>query len=165
MSFTCSKKISGLPFAHRQHNHKGHCSLIHGHNWAFEFVFACRELDACGFVVDFGDLKWLKTWLEDHFDHTLVLNLDDPMMPYIRDTLTTSAAGQMGLLPMGGAGLAEIILVPNCGAEGLAVFVFEEIDRLLLARYDGRVFLDAVVVYEDEKNSATYYAAPRCNHG
>ena len=65
---TCSKTYRDIPFAHRQHRHDGHCALIHGHNWAITLTFACRETDANGFVVDFGDLKYLKTWIAQNLD-------------------------------------------------------------------------------------------------
>lgn len=159
--FTCSKKYADLPFAHRQHNHKGHCALIHGHNWAFKFTFGCTMRDANGFVVDFGDLKWLKEFLYAHFDHTLVLNIDDPALDYLKKVLIDDApqiSGEMFVK------FADIILVPNCGAEGLASFLFEEVDRLLSAHTDGRVHLVSVEVLEDEKNAATYFPAPHCSH-
>ena len=53
---TCSKLYKDIPFAHRQHLHDGHCSQIHGHNWDIKLTFSCKELDAMGFVVDFGKL-------------------------------------------------------------------------------------------------------------
>ena len=119
--FTCTKKFSNLPFAHRQPSHPGHCRLIHGHNWAFTFTFGCHELEkGTGFVIDFGDLKWLKTWLETHFDHTLVLNIDDPSLEYLRNALAPSSVAGMAHVD----GFARIICVPNCGAEGLALFAF-----------------------------------------
>ena len=140
---TCSKLYSDIPFAHRQHNHKGHCALIHGHNWAFEFTFGCDKLDECGFVVDFGKLKWLGHWLNERFDHKLVLDENDPALPYIKNALLQ---------------FASVTVVPNCGAEGLAVYLFEIIDRLLASEYDNRVRLVSVKIYEDSKNTATFHA-------
>lgn len=145
-TITCSKRFNDLPFAHRQPNHSGHCSLIHGHNWSFEFEFRATELDRNGFVIDFGDLKWIRHWLEEKFDHTLVLNNDDPCLSRLSDDLTGHGA------------LARIITVPNCGAEGLASYVFQEINRHLAVSYAGRVSLTRVTVFEDSRNSATYYA-------
>ena len=75
---TCSKTYRDIPFAHRQHRHDGHCALIHGHNWAIKLTFACRETDANGFVVDFGDLKYLKTWIAQNLDHACLFNESDP---------------------------------------------------------------------------------------
>ncbi len=138
--FTCSKKYLELPFAHRQPFHKGHCSTIHGHNWTFEFEFAAKERDECGFVVDFGKLKWLKLWLDRKFDHTLVLNDNDPMLGHIRDSL-----GDM----------ATITLVPNCSSEGIAEYLMREVGKRLLEYTDNRVSLIKVKVIEDSRNSAT----------
>ncbi len=159
--FTCSKIYSDLPFAHRQHNHKGHCSFIHGHNWGFKFVFGAKlinstlvldmdqltEHSANGFVVDFGDLKWLKEWLNSMFDHTLVLNQADPHLDYLVAHLSKDEA-----FPT----FADIRIVPNAGAEGLAHFVYEQVSSLLFARTGDSVFLVSVEVMEDSKNAAIY---------
>lgn len=149
---TIKKRYDNLPFAHRQPKHSGHCALIHGHNWSFEFQFGATELDENGFVVDFGELKWLRQWLEERFDHTLVLNEDDPLLAYLEDVLTIGHGGS-GLDPIR---LAKIIIVPNCGAEGLASYIFSQIQLELELRYGGRVHLVAVTVYEDTKNTATF---------
>jgi 6-pyruvoyltetrahydropterin/6-carboxytetrahydropterin synthase len=146
--YTCTKKYIDIPFAHRQHNHKGHCRLIHGHNWSFEFVFVAKKLDECGFVMDFGSLKWIKEWLELTFDHKLVLNKDDPALSYLENSLIRQAC----LLP---GPFAEITKVPNCGAEGLAQYVFEQINKEL-TNLSKRVTIQSLTVYEDSKNSATY---------
>ncbi|MEZ4433662.1 MAG: 6-carboxytetrahydropterin synthase [bacterium] len=37
-----------------------------------------------GFVVDFGGLKVVKSWLTEHFDHTLLLDADDPLLQSFR---------------------------------------------------------------------------------
>ena len=80
LKFTCSKLFDNIPIAHRQHNHSGPCSKIHGHDWAFTFTFACNDRDpVTGFVVDFGDLKDLKAQIEV-FDHALAINKSDKAM-------------------------------------------------------------------------------------
>lgn len=165
--YTCTKKFANFPFAHRQPAHPGHCRLIHGHNWAFVFTFGCKHLEpGTEFVVDFGDLKWLKAWLESQFDHTLVLNSDDPYLEYFKLVLGDKPEVPPGGHPVGHIKVpfAKIILVPNCGAEGLAAYIYEEVNRQLFARYDGRVFLHSVSVEEDEKNSAAYSPAQGCCH-
>ncbi len=140
--FSCTKRFSDFPFAHRQPNHEGHCSLIHGHNWAFEFEFVCDFRDHNGFVIDFGDLKWLREWLKHRFDHTLVINNNDPYVDQ--------------LCGLDSIHLAKTILVPNCGAEGLAEYLYEQVNRQLQEITDGRVSLIRVTVFEDSRNSATY---------
>lgn len=141
---TISKVFPDFPFAHRQPNHAGHCRLIHGHNWTFRFTFRCSRPDGNNFVVDFGDLKWLKTWLNNHFDHTTVLNEDDPQLPTFKALANDD--------------LMDLITVPNCGAEGIATFLLIEVNRQIMARIDladRGVVVTQVTVYEDSKNSAT----------
>lgn len=153
--FTCSKRYDNLPAAHRQHNHDGHCAWIHGHNWSFEIEFLAEELDENGFVVDFGKLKNVKAWLEDHFDHTLLLNEDDPQRKYLTDGLCNPEnlpgydedAPAVEAFPF-----AKIVTVPNCGAEKLAEFVAQGVGRLI----PERVLVLRVTCYEDNKNTATW---------
>lgn len=159
--YTCTKKFANFPFAHRQPAHPGHCRLIHGHNWAFVFTFGCKHLEpGTEFVVDFGDLKWLKAWLEERFDHTLVLNQDDPMLEFLKNVLVNTFLDPSHTDQK--CELAKITCVPNCGAEGLAAYLYREINCELFVRYQGRVFLHSVSVEEDEKNSAAYSPAQGC---
>lgn len=148
---TCTKMFPEFPFAHRQHNHDGHCAFIHGHNWDFGLTFAADKLDENEFVVDFGKLKWIRSWLTERFDHTLLLNEDDPHLAYLEDHLTPCLSNQTG------ACFAKIIRVPNCGAEGLGRWVLEQLNQAFAAdpAYRARnVHVQSVTVYEDSKNSA-----------
>lgn len=142
---TCTKHYADFPFAHRQPNHLGHCSFIHGHSWGFEFEFAAKQVDECGFVVDFGKLKWLKEFLEKWFDHTLVLNDNDPWLPHLRTALASE----------GMAKLADLRTMPDCSSEGIARFLLNEVGSRLESFTGGRCFLTRVTVYEDSRNSAT----------
>lgn len=158
MPTTCSKLFGPFAAAHRQHRHDGHCALIHGHNFSFKFTFSADRLDENQFVVDFGKLKWLRAYLEKLFDHTFLINTDDPALPYLRQKLVSVAT-----FPK----LADIIEVPNCGAEGLAEYLLSQGNvRLLHPDFVGEaaaedysrrnVRIVSVTVYEDEKNEATY---------
>ena len=69
----------GLSCAFRQWRAEhSHCKLIHGYSLGFKVIFECDELDERNWVMDFGGLKKFKNWLEDMFDHTLVIAEDDP---------------------------------------------------------------------------------------
>lgn len=144
MIITCSKIFKDYPFAHRQHNHDGHCKLIHGHNWTFEFMFECEKLDTNGFVIDFGKLKFIKNFLIENFDHTLLLNKKDPELNFLMDNLKN---------------FSKIVVVENCGAEGLAKFLYFEIQKLIEKNVkdssERKVKIKKVTVYEDSKNFAT----------
>ena len=71
----------GLACVFRQPNaDHSHCHLLHGYSLAFKFTFGCKDLDNKNWAVDFGGLKPLKAWLEDHFDHKLALDKKDPQL-------------------------------------------------------------------------------------
>jgi 6-pyruvoyltetrahydropterin/6-carboxytetrahydropterin synthase len=138
---TCRKTYADIPFAHRQHHHDGHCAFIHGHNWTFHLTFQCHATDKNGFVVDFGELKFLKVWIDTHLDHACLFNEDDPL----RGQLVASAPGAW-----------KIHIVPSVSCEGLARHLFTVWNALVREHTAGRVFLSALEVVEDAKNSATY---------
>ena len=138
---TCKKSYRDIPFAHRQHRHDGHCALIHGHNWAITLTFACRETTADGFVVDFGKLKYLKAWIDEHLDHACLFNETDPE----KDRLL-QAAGD----------LFKVYTLPACSCEGLAEHLFGIFDAMVRAETEDRAWIVEVEVEEDSKNSATF---------
>lgn len=152
---TCSKRYDDFPFAHRQPNHKGHCAYIHGHNWSFEFTFGAHQLDECGFVVDFGKLKPLKAYLTEMFDHTTVVNEDDPLLPVLR---SMKISKQVEGIP--DAGMFDLREIPDCSCEGIAKFMLEAANSILADLTMERAYVLAVKVYEDTKNSAVAYCEP-----
>lgn len=139
---TCKKTYSDIPFAHRQHRHDGRCALVHGHNWSITLTFGCHEPDQNGFVVDFGRLKFLRDWMDEHLDHACVFNRDDPM----RERLTA----------VGGDAIWKPYVVDSCSCEGLARHLFDVFDPMVQHTTAGRAFLLGVELTEDAKNSAAY---------
>jgi 6-pyruvoyltetrahydropterin/6-carboxytetrahydropterin synthase len=99
--------------------------------------------DDNGFVMDFGKLKALKEGLDTWFDHTLVLNNNDPLREEFK-------------LFLDAHGLNNIVLVPDCSCEGIAAFVFAMANAMVTKETEERVRVRSVVVYEDSKNSACY---------
>lgn len=61
-SFSASHQLNGLPDTHQ-------CSRLHGHNYTVKVVVGSDELDATGFVLDYGELGFVKQYLDDNFDH------------------------------------------------------------------------------------------------
>lgn len=147
---TVTKSYRDLPAAHRQPKHDGHCRWIHGHSWGFDITFTCGELDENGFVIDVGKLGVVKDFLEDTFDHTLLLNVDDPFRNEITEFVLSYRDD-----------LAKIRAVPNCGMEGLAEYVYVMVVGLIDAESFDVTFrrnlrVVEVTCWEDSKNSATY---------
>jgi 6-pyruvoyltetrahydropterin/6-carboxytetrahydropterin synthase len=138
---TCKKTYRDIPFAHRQHLHDGHCALIHGHNWSITLTFACRETDPNGFVVDFGDLKYLKEWIQTHLDHACLFNEDDPERVVLLNTHSK---------------LFKTYLLPNCSCEGIAQHLYGIFDGLVREHTANRAWITALEVEEDSRNSACY---------
>ncbi len=60
--FSASHQLSHLPDGHQ-------CARLHGHNYIVVVELASAELNADSFVRDFGELKALKTYIDENFDH------------------------------------------------------------------------------------------------
>lgn len=56
------------------------CQSIHGHSWWVTAYIEGPELDEQGMLVEFGAFKraW-RAFLDDHLDHHLVVQRDDPV--------------------------------------------------------------------------------------
>lgn len=133
----------GLSCVFRQPNAThSHCSLLHGYSLSFSFTFGCKELDEKNWVVDFGGLKVLKSWLEETFDHTVVVDKDDP---HIKD-----------LIDLDKKGLAKVVVLEGVGCEKFAEAAFLIANRVVYDMTDGRCFCVSCEVSEHEANSAIY---------
>lgn len=72
-TISCTRKFE-FDSAHRIINHAGKCRNVHGHRYKLEVTISTSELDEMGMVIDFAVLKEIiKTWLDDHLDHTIIL--------------------------------------------------------------------------------------------
>lgn len=66
--------------AHRLMHHKGKCANIHGHNYIVEVTLSGVCKTPTGMFVDFGDVRQrVAKWVDDHWDHALLLNSADPL--------------------------------------------------------------------------------------
>ena len=135
----------GLSCTFRQPNAKhSHCSLLHGYSLGFKFTFACESLDDKNWLVDFGGLKDLKYWLEDHFDHKLVVDVKDPEM----DTFEELEV----------AGLASLTILKGVGCEKFAEHAFWYADEMIRNMTDNRCWVTEVECMEHGANSGAFYA-------
>ena len=69
--------------AHRLQSHAGRCKNIHGHSYKFEVTLETDQLQLNCMVEDFSDLKKKMNSVIDNFDHSIVLEENDPMLPII----------------------------------------------------------------------------------
>ena len=119
-----------------------HCSLLHGYALSFSFKFGCDKLDDKNWVVDFGNLKALKTWLKDSFDHKHAVDKDDPEIKTF--------------LKLEEQGLSEVVVMNGVGCEKFAEQAFHYADELVHQLTDGRCYCVSCEVREHGANSAIY---------
>jgi 6-pyruvoyltetrahydropterin/6-carboxytetrahydropterin synthase len=133
----------GLSACFRQWRAESHCRFLHGYALSIRVEFEADELDVRNWVVDFGSLKSFKGWLENTFDHKLLVAEDDPKLSSLK------AFGDMGL--------AQIVIVPATGCEAFARLIYECGRVWLLDNgYVPRVRMRMVEVSEHGANSAIY---------
>ena len=145
MKYISTKSYKQIgPVAYRQWRSDSHCSLIHGYALSFHFEFEADTLDARNWVTDFGGLRPLKDFLEDKFDHCLLLASDDPMYDELKH--------------LGEIKLAKITEVEKTGCEGLADFLYKYVNGIFLPNCgtaeSERVWCCKVEVRETDANMA-----------
>lgn len=145
-AYSCSKTFSGFPCTHRQWRHSGHCRFVHGYSRSFSFWFTATDLDPHGFVVDFSSLRELEQQLARQFDHTFLVNADDPLLPQWRD--------------LHEQGALDLRVMANVGMEASAELVWSWANALLHSRDGGRSCCWRAEARENEKNAACYTALP-----
>jgi 6-pyruvoyltetrahydropterin/6-carboxytetrahydropterin synthase len=86
MKYSVTKDFT-FEAAHRlMKNYVGKCNNNHGHSWLIKLHIEAINLDDKGMVIDFQEMKTLKTWIDDNLDHATILWEKDPMCDYIKQT-------------------------------------------------------------------------------
>ena len=143
-STKCYGHNIGLSAVFRQPNAHSHCKLLHGYSLSFKFTFGCDKLDERNWVVDFGGLKPLKAWLEDTFDHKVVIDVNDPK--------------KNDLLMLETQGLANIVQLDGVGVEKFSEHAWRFADKLVRDMSDNRCYCVKAECAEHGANSAIYEA-------
>jgi 6-pyruvoyltetrahydropterin/6-carboxytetrahydropterin synthase len=136
-----------------------HCSLLHGYALKFKVWFESREplfeenqLDEMNWIMDYGGFKstdaqptpgnGLKDWMNDKFDHTTLIEKDDPQLETFKY--------------MEELGLCKLVVMDRMGAESCAKMVYDHFNERLSLTGGGRVKVVKVECWEAEKNSSIY---------
>jgi len=77
---TCIYKETTFDASHRLLHYVGKCNRLHGHRWRVEVWIAGTPDERTGILIDFNCIRAVT----DRFDHQVILNEDDPMVPCIR---------------------------------------------------------------------------------
>lgn len=120
------------------------CCALHGYALGFYFEFECDTLDSRNWVVDFGSLRPLKEFLQQNFDHTLLVAQDDPHHSV--------------LVNLHKLGLAKVVEVEATGCEALAKYLVDYVNEVFLPDHypNTDIRCRKVEVRETPSNSAYY---------
>lgn len=78
-------KAIEFSYGHRLINYSGKCKNLHGHNATVDIDLESATLDKRGMVLDFGEVKTkLKKWIDQHWDHRLILCAKDPWVKKLK---------------------------------------------------------------------------------
>ena len=106
-------------------------------------VFASDEN---GFVVDFSSLRPLEEKLKEHFDHTFLVNFDDPLLETWQKLHSED--------------VLDLRVMNNVGMESTAELVWGWANDLLFSREKGRSCCWKATAHENDFNSASYTFLP-----
>ena len=135
---TCTKTYRDIPLSHRQPFHEVEGAPgLHGHSWAITLTFEAKEMDDNGFVIDFGDLHFLKDWIDENLDHSTALKENDPMLNECEK--------------LENQGLLKKYLVESASCEGIAQFLYHTFQPMIEQKTNGRVRIQSLHLEEDSK--------------
>ena len=101
-------------YGHRLLNYQGKCAHLHGHNGRVVISLEGGDLDECGMLVDFGDIKkTINVWIDENLDHQMILAKDDPAVPVLQEL-----------------GEPMFLMDENPTAENIARLIYEESVKL-----------------------------------
>lgn len=136
----CVTRYHDISCGHRVSGHEGKCANLHGHNYRITFTCQAKSgwLDNLGRVIDFGEVKSkLCMWIEEHWDHKMLLWEHDPLLSKVREIDQT------------------VVTVPfNPTAENMAEYLVIVVAPQQLAGTG--IVLEYCTVEETRKCSASY---------
>lgn len=57
------------------------CRHLHGHQGKIVVTLSSDSIGTNGMVTDFKHLNWFKQWLDSTFDHKMIMDVNDPIVP------------------------------------------------------------------------------------
>jgi len=149
--FQSSKVFDGFSTVFRQWKAETtHCRFVHGYGISFKVYFE-GGLDERNWVWDFGGMKRAKTlidnkqpkaWMDYMFDHTMIIEEDDPEVKAFQQ--------------MDAVGVAQVRIIPATGAEKFAEYIFNKLNGFVKTETNDRVRVTKVKFMEHGKNAAYY---------
>ena len=149
--YTSTKEYhDAFPCAYRQWRADSHCNTIHGYSFSMKFYFGANSLDARAWVADYGGLKDLKKFLEDKFDHCLLVSSGDPDL----DTYKLLQEKK----------IAKLTILPKLGCESLADLLYKYVNAVYIPETWGSGEADRIWCYRVEVRETLANMAFREGH-
>jgi len=146
-------KVFRFESAHRlSKGYEGKCQNIHGHNYICEITIRGDKLDEFGFIKDFSNFKEIKLFLDDLFDHKLILHEDDPFIIEFERTNCDYRFGGKAYFneKENEQEFGYVLMEDNPTVEVMSKFIYDEIKKW----YDVRVY--KIKLYENENSWCEY---------
>lgn len=147
MPFFSTKRFGPISTGHRQWRDDGHCAWLHGYGREVRVVFGGSHLDDKMWIVDFGGLRHLKSWLEGEFDHRTLIASDDE---HLETLLDLDAKGIISINVM------DVTKGYGPGIEASCKYVYDHFDAEVRKMTEGRCWVESVEISEHENNSAIF---------
>jgi len=119
---------------------------VHGYSRSFTFWFTAKKLDLNGFVVDFSSLKLLEKRLKEQFDHTFLVNKDDPLLNHWKKLHDLDAL--------------DLRIMDNVGMEFTSKLIWRWANEYLHDKDKGRTCCWKTESKENKSNKASYEEIP-----
>lgn len=145
--FFSTKKIGPISTGHRQWRDDGHCAYAHGYGRYVKLTFGCHTLDDRMWCVDFGELRWAKKFIEDQWDHRMLIASDDPLLDKWKEM---DSLGGIHLNVM------DVTKGWGPGIEASCKFLFDNLNPTVIKMTQGRCWIESIEIFEHEMNSAIY---------
>lgn len=137
-----------IAMAHRLAGHEGLCRNLHGHNWtitAHISIDTDELIEHLGYVVEFGTLRKQMRNVLEPFDHSVVLQERDKLIPALEGHRV------------------HVLNVPP-STEHLAALFYRILDHMLRAEYSDRsVRIEYVELVETPNNTVTAFSGGEAN--
>jgi 6-pyruvoyltetrahydropterin/6-carboxytetrahydropterin synthase len=113
-------------YGHRLLGHPGKCGRLHGHNGILRLTLQAESIDERGMVADFDQIvSVMRRFLDERFDHRLLLQRDDPAGAALRAAGETFVALEVSPTAENLARLAY----EHARERGLAVVAVELVEQ------------------------------------
>jgi 6-pyruvoyltetrahydropterin/6-carboxytetrahydropterin synthase len=142
--------IDEFPVAYKQWRADTNCNRNHGYSLGFKFYFGADQLDARGWVVDYGGLKELKAELKRQFDHTTLIAHDDPDLPKYQE--------------MQNQGILTLTVLDHLGCEKIADQLYRYVNGVYIPDCFGQAEAERIWCFKVEVRETRYNMAWREGH-